>query len=72
MQEVSDAIGLKNITVQHTRVEEIKNRKFDYVISRAVAPLKDLWTWGRPLIQKNLTPAPLPRERGVTALLHQD
>jgi 16S rRNA (guanine527-N7)-methyltransferase len=23
------------------------------VISRAVAPLKDLWHWGKPLIQKN-------------------
>ena len=52
VQEVADAIGLKNITIQHSRVEEIKDKKFDYVISRAVAPLKNLWQWGRPLIQK--------------------
>lgn len=49
---VADAIGLKNITTQHSRIEDIKNRKFDYVISRAVAPLKDLWQWSKPLINK--------------------
>lgn len=51
--EISTAIGLNNLTTQHSRAEEIKNRKFDTVISRAVAPLKDLWHWSRPLIQKN-------------------
>ncbi|MGC4101861.1 16S rRNA (guanine(527)-N(7))-methyltransferase RsmG [Ferruginibacter sp.] len=51
--EIAAAIGLKNITVQHTRAEDIKNRKFDVVISRAVAPLKDLWRWSKPLLQKN-------------------
>ncbi|MGB4843971.1 MAG: 16S rRNA (guanine(527)-N(7))-methyltransferase RsmG [Ferruginibacter sp.] len=50
--EVAAAIGLKNISTQHSRAEEIKNKKFDVVISRAVAPLKDLWRWSRPLIQK--------------------
>ena len=50
--EISSAIGLKNITTQHARAEEIKNRKFDVVVSRAVAPLKDLWRWSRPLIAK--------------------
>ena len=50
---ISSAIGLKNITKQHELAEEIKNRKFDVVISRAVAPLKDLWHWSKPLIQKN-------------------
>jgi len=53
VQEIAAAIGLNNITVQHTRVEEIKNRKFDVVISRAVAPMQDLWKWSKPLIQKN-------------------
>ncbi len=52
VKEISNAIGLQNITVQHTRAEEIKNRKFDTVISRAVAPLKDLWRWSKPLIKK--------------------
>ncbi len=51
--EISASIGLKNITTQHSRAEEIKSRKFDAVISRAVAPLKDLWHWSKPLIKKN-------------------
>ena len=50
--EISDAIGLKNLSTQHTRAEDIKNRKFDAVISRAVAPLGDLWRWSKPLIRK--------------------
>ncbi|MEO6252566.1 MAG: 16S rRNA (guanine(527)-N(7))-methyltransferase RsmG [Ferruginibacter sp.] len=53
--EISTAIGLQNLTTQHSRAEDIKNRKFDVVISRAVAPLKDLWRWSKPLIQKNKT-----------------
>ncbi len=52
INEVSAAIGLTNITTQHTRAEEIKNRQFDFVVSRAVAPIKDLWRWGYPLIKK--------------------
>ena len=54
--EISSAIGLQNLTVQHSRAEDITNRKFDVVISRAVAPLKDLWQWGRPLLQKSKIP----------------
>ena len=48
---VAQGIGLQNLTTQHSRVEEIRNRKFDYVVSRAVAPLGDLWKWSRPLIK---------------------
>ncbi|MEX6686481.1 16S rRNA (guanine(527)-N(7))-methyltransferase RsmG [Danxiaibacter flavus] len=55
VQGVADGVGLTNVTVQHTRAEEIKNRKFDFVVSRAVAPLKELWTWGKPLIKKGNT-----------------
>lgn len=52
VNEVAAAIGLTNVTTQHTRVEDIKNRKFDYAVSRAVAPLKDLWTWASPILKK--------------------
>lgn len=52
VDEISSAIGLQNLTTQHTRAEDIKNRKFDVVVSRAVAPLKDLWTWSKPLLNK--------------------
>jgi 16S rRNA (guanine527-N7)-methyltransferase len=52
VQAVADALDLKNITAQHTRAEDIKNRKFEVVVSRAVAPLKDLWKWGKPLLKR--------------------
>jgi 16S rRNA (guanine527-N7)-methyltransferase len=51
IEAVKEAIGLPNVTTQHTRVEEIKNRKFDFVVSRAVAPLKELWSWSKPLLK---------------------
>lgn len=52
VQEVATAIHLKNVTVEHKRAEEIKDRKFDFAVSRAVAPLKDLWKWSKPLLSK--------------------
>jgi len=51
IEAVKEAIGLTNVTTQHTRAEEIKNRKFDFAVSRAVAPLKDLWRWSKPLLK---------------------
>jgi 16S rRNA (guanine527-N7)-methyltransferase len=51
VEAVAENIGLMNVTTQHSRVEEIKNRKFDFVVSRAVAPLKDLWKWSKPLLK---------------------
>jgi 16S rRNA (guanine527-N7)-methyltransferase len=51
---VVEALELKNVTTQHVRVEEIKNKKFDFVVSRAVAPLKELWRWSRPLLKTKL------------------
>lgn len=50
--EIAAVIGLKNISTRHIRAEEIKDKKFDTVVSRAVAPLKDLWQWSRPLLKK--------------------
>jgi len=49
---VADAIGLKNVTARHTRAEEIKDNKFEVIVSRAVAPLGDLWRWSKPLLKK--------------------
>lgn len=51
VNEVADAIGLKNVKAVHTRVEEIRGRTFDYAVSRAVAPLGDLWRWVEPMIR---------------------
>lgn len=53
IEAVKEAIGLPNVTTQHIRAEEIKNRKFDFAVSRAVAPLKDLWRWSKPLLKNH-------------------
>lgn len=47
--EVAQAIGLKNITLKHLRIQEEKD-KFDFVVSRAVMPLGDLVK----LVKKNI------------------
>ena len=39
--EVIAALGLTNVTTQHARAEEVKQR-FDFIVSRAVMPLADL------------------------------
>ncbi|MGX5820437.1 16S rRNA (guanine(527)-N(7))-methyltransferase RsmG [Chitinophaga lutea] len=65
VQGVAEALGLKNVTTAHTRAEDIKNRKFDLVVSRAVAPLNDLWRWSKPLVK---TGAPGDRPSGLICL----
>lgn len=49
--EVADALGLKNLEAHHLRAESIVGRKFDFAVSRAVAPLSDLWKWAKPLLR---------------------
>jgi 16S rRNA (guanine527-N7)-methyltransferase len=60
VQGVADAIGLKNVTAVHSRVEEIKGRTFDFAVSRAVAPLGDLWRWVNPMLRKGQKSEELP------------
>lgn len=49
--EISQAIGLQNVTCKQLRAEEEKG-KYDFVVSRAVMPLSDL----RKLVLKNISP----------------
>ncbi len=51
VEAVAEAAGIKNVTTQHTRSEDIRGRKFDFAVSRAVAPLKELWRWSKPLLK---------------------
>jgi 16S rRNA (guanine527-N7)-methyltransferase len=44
VEAVKDEIGLKNIFTFHSRVEEMEFQ-YDFVVSRAVAPLSDLLQW---------------------------
>lgn len=60
-EEVSKALGLKNVTTQWCRAEEVK-QKFHFVVSRAVMPLPDLVKIVRSKIsgeQKNALPCGL-------------
>ncbi|MBL7764574.1 MAG: 16S rRNA (guanine(527)-N(7))-methyltransferase RsmG [Chitinophagaceae bacterium] len=51
--EVAQGIGLSNVKTHWGRVEDIKEKNsFDFAVSRAVAPLGDLWNWAKPLIRK--------------------
>jgi 16S rRNA (guanine527-N7)-methyltransferase len=67
--KVADAIatetGLKNITTIHSRIEEIKIKNVDFVVSRAVAPLADLWRWSKPLLRTN-TPKNVSSDDGAS------
>jgi len=69
---VADAISLTNVSTEHIRAEEIRGRKFDIAISRAVASLKDLWFWARPLLRpQNIHPSEsdtLPDASGLICL----
>ena len=65
VEAVSSSIGLKNITTRYSRAEDIKNKKFDVVVSRAVASLKDLWFWSKPLLKKR----PVDQPKKITGLI---
>jgi 16S rRNA (guanine527-N7)-methyltransferase len=53
VQGVADALELNNVKVQWSRIEEVNQKLyFDFAVSRAVAPLKDLWNWSKPLVKK--------------------
>lgn len=74
---VCEAANIKNITTQNIRAEEIKNKKFDFAVSRAVAPLKNLWQWSAPLLKKQkLADEIQPLANGLICLkggdLHQE
>jgi len=52
VNEVASALGLSNVTGIHTRVEDYKEGRgtFDFVVTRAVAKLPQLWSWARPML----------------------
>ena len=41
VQDIIEQLDLKNVTVQHGDIKEVKG-KFDYVVSRAVMPLNEM------------------------------
>lgn len=54
IEEVKESIALKNVFTFHTRVESLEFQ-YDFVVSRAVAPLSELITWTKgKYLSKNL------------------
>ena len=51
VQAVAEGVGLRNVTAVHSRVEAVE-KTFDFAVSRAVAPLGELWKWIRPSLRK--------------------
>ncbi|MCB0637676.1 MAG: 16S rRNA (guanine(527)-N(7))-methyltransferase RsmG, partial [Lewinella sp.] len=59
VEEVSQALGLGNVDARHQRVEDMKGKQFDFVVTRAVATLDKLVPWSMRLIrdeQRHLQP----------------
>ena len=65
VEAVVSELGLINVTVQHTRAEAIKDKKFDVVVSRAVSSIKDLWYWSKPLLKKK----PIDQPKKINGLI---
>jgi len=65
VEAIATATGLKNVTGQHIRAEEIRNKKFDLVVSRAVAPLGQLWKWAKPLLLPGKKDVVIADEEGL-------
>jgi 16S rRNA (guanine527-N7)-methyltransferase len=54
VNEVADALQLKNVEATKSRVEEL-NEKYDFAISRAVTTLKEFYHWVHPLVKQGGT-----------------
>jgi len=51
VQEAIDQLGLKNVTAEHKRAEELKTQ-YDFVVTRAVAKVETLMQWSRSKISE--------------------
>jgi 16S rRNA (guanine527-N7)-methyltransferase len=51
VEAVADELGLENVSTHIGRVEKIED-KFDFIVSRAVAPLTSLITWTKTKLRK--------------------
>ncbi|RMG83330.1 MAG: 16S rRNA (guanine(527)-N(7))-methyltransferase RsmG [Bacteroidetes bacterium] len=55
VQEITRALGLKNVHAEQVRAEELKKERFDFVVCRAVASLDKLNEWSKRLIKQKQT-----------------
>jgi 16S rRNA (guanine527-N7)-methyltransferase len=52
VNEVAEALGLKNVRAEHKRAEEVKE-KFEFIISRAVTEFPTFYRWVQNKVSKN-------------------
>lgn len=52
VNEVSQGLELKNVSTEHNRVEQV-NKKFDFIVSRAVTDLSEFYGWVRKKINSS-------------------
>jgi 16S rRNA (guanine527-N7)-methyltransferase len=53
VQEVAQALDLKNVTARHARAEDLRmNGAFDFVLSRGVTTLDKLMVWSQRFLKK--------------------
>lgn len=59
VEDIAGRLGLSNVSTEANRLEKV-NRLFDFVVSRAVAPLDDMvkWTWKNISPPKKFEPTP--------------
>jgi 16S rRNA (guanine527-N7)-methyltransferase len=58
VQNIVEELNLKNVKATHTRAEELTD-KYEFVVTRAVAPVVDLFNWSKRLMSskhKNFVP----------------
>ncbi|MCB0519289.1 MAG: 16S rRNA (guanine(527)-N(7))-methyltransferase RsmG [Lewinellaceae bacterium] len=65
VQEVVQALGLENARAQQVRVEELKNARYDFIVTRAVAEMEQLRTW---TLNRFKTKQQNPMPNGLIAL----
>lgn len=52
VNEVVKSLGLKNVIGEKIRAEEIKNKKYDFIVSRAVTRMKEFYSWVNNKVSK--------------------
>lgn len=61
VEAIAREMGLANVTAEQARVETLTG-SYEYVVSRAVAPLGELWGWVRARFARSLDPALAARQ----------
>ncbi len=52
VKEVSQALGLTNVTAEQIRAEQLK-RRYDFIVSRAVTQMKEFYGWVQNKVKKH-------------------